>query len=224
MLTKSQSNPMAKLKFLFTIPVLGLTLALCSCLEQETPALSVPSEGASDEKTTELSSSTQEVVVRKISWTGNEVFSDEELTKVLGLKAGDTFNKEEFDQKFGYNPEGKDITAFYMDKGYLFFNVTPEETFSEKTVDLDIAVSEGPQASIGKIIVKGNKKIKSEEIMQKISVRAGELFDRSKVIESQLKIREMGCFKPESVEVYPTPYQEADGSWKVDWEFRVEEL
>ena len=224
MLTKNKSNPMAKLRFLITIPVLGLTLALCSCFEQETPAQAAPPEGFSDEETTELSSTAQELVIRKISWTGNEMYSDEELTKVLGFKVGDAFKREEFNQRFSYNPEGNDISALYMDKGYLFFYVTPEETYSEKTVDLDIVVSEGPQATNGKVIVKGNKKIKSEEIMQKISVRAGELFDRSKIIESQAKILEMGYFKPESIEINPTPYQEADGSWKVDWEFRVEEL
>ena len=224
MLTKNKSNPMAKLKFLFTIPVLGLTLALCSCLEQEPPAQSGLSEGSSKEEITNLSSPGEELVIRKISWTGNEIYSDEELTKVLGLKAGDRFNKADFDQRLGYNPEGNDITALYMNKGYLFFTVEPKEVRSGKAVDLEIAVSEGPLATNGKIIVKGNDKIKKEVILKNIVLKTGALFDRSKLIESHNNIRNMGYFNPEAVNLNPVPYQKEDGSWIVDLEFIVEEL
>ena len=60
-------------------------------------------------------------------------------------------------------PEGGDISGLYMDDGYLFFKVDPVETaVYNDTIDFEIRIVEGPQATIGKMLrsaVMKNKRI-----------------------------------------------------------------
>ena len=57
------------------------------------------------------------------------------------------------------NPNGYDISSLYMDDGYLFFQVNPQESnIHNDTIDFDILMYEGKQATINKVSVKGNDK------------------------------------------------------------------
>ena len=48
--------------------------------------------------------------------------------------------------------EGGDIQSLYMDDGYLFFRVDPVETaVYNDTINFEIRMQEGPQATIGKV-------------------------------------------------------------------------
>jgi hypothetical protein len=66
-------------------------------------------------------------------------------------------------KRLGKNPsaEGGDVQSLYMDDGYLFFRVEAIETaVYNDTIDFEIRMQEGPQASIGKIEISGNDKTK----------------------------------------------------------------
>lgn len=100
-----------------------------------------------------------EVIVRKITFVGNEAFSDKELarymqTRVGGYlslitkRAGGVFNREAF------AADVQLLKSFYNDKGHLDFNVKdPELSLSpdRRFVYLTIPVEEGPQYTIGRI-------------------------------------------------------------------------
>jgi len=82
------------------------------------------------------------------------------LVALLGIKKGDIYNREILDKKLGLNlsPEGGDISGLYMDDGYLFFHVDPVETaVYNDTIDYDIRVSEGPQATFKNIEFRATK-------------------------------------------------------------------
>jgi outer membrane protein insertion porin family len=103
-----------------------------------------------------------ETVVRKITFIGNQAFSDEELRKhmltrvggymsIISKKAGGVFNKEAFGGDFQM------LKQFYSDKGYLDANVKdPELSLSpdRRFVYVTIPVDEGPQYRIGRIRAK----------------------------------------------------------------------
>lgn len=91
---------------------------------------------------------------------------------------------------------------------------------NKNRVDLTFEVNEGPVVTIGKISVKGNKKVDTEEILKMIELKAGDLFSRSKLILSQRNIIASGSFDPEKVISTPIPNPE-DGT--VDIEFEVSE-
>jgi outer membrane protein insertion porin family len=89
-----------------------------------------------------------------ITWRGNTKYSDSILTAILGIRKGDIYNLETLNKKLGKSatPEGGDISGIYQDDGYLFFNTDPVETaVYNDTIDYEIRIIEGPQATIKNI-------------------------------------------------------------------------
>ena len=119
------------------------------------------------------------------------------------------------------NPNGYDISSLYMDDGYLFFQVNPQESnIHNDTIDFDILMYEGKQATINKVSVKGNDKTNDHVIYREIFTKPGQLFRRSDIIRTQRQLSQLGYFDPEKLNVVPTP-NPADGT--VDIEYTVEE-
>lgn len=158
---------------------------------------------------------------RNISWVGNSKYSTKVLTDVLGIKKGDVFDQTQLDAKLFMNANGNDVSSLYMDEGYLFFNVTPVETMvTSDSIDLEMRVYEGRQATIDKVTVVGNTKTNDRVILREIRTKPGQLFRRSDVIRTQRELSQLGYFDPEKMNVVPTPNQ-ATGT--VDIEYTVEE-
>lgn len=158
---------------------------------------------------------------RNITWVGNTKYSSKELNNVLGIKKGDVFDQTTLDAKLTMNPNGYDISSVYMDDGYLFFQVTPVEVLVENdSIDLEIRIYEGKQATINKVTVVGNTKTNDHVIMREIRTKPGQLFRRSDIIRSQRELSQLGYFDNEKLGVNPKPNQ-ANGT--VDIEYVVEE-
>jgi outer membrane protein insertion porin family len=119
-----------------------------------------------------------ETVVRKITFIGNQAFSDDELRKhmltrvggymsLVTKRAGGVFNKEAFVGDFQM------LKSFYSDQGYLDANVKdPELSLSpdRRFVYITIPVDEGPQYRIGRIRAKetlsrGEKALYDERVL-----------------------------------------------------------
>ncbi|MCF8424901.1 MAG: outer membrane protein assembly factor BamA [Bacteroidia bacterium] len=156
-----------------------------------------------------------------IKWFGNAKYRSGQLDTILNIKKGEVFDQSLLDQKLMMNPSGYDISSLYMDDGYLFFNVTPQEVnVRNDTIDLDIHIYEGKQAIINRVTVLGNSKTNDHVIYREIRTRPGQLFRRSDIIRTQRELSQLGYFDPEKLGVTPTP-NPADGT--VDIEYRVEE-
>src|SRR5262249_53251529 len=96
---------------------------------------------------------------RNIIWTGNYLHSAATLNKILDIKKGDVYNNEELQKKTTFNPKGADISGLYMDDGYLFFHVAPVEVnVSGDSIDVEMRISEGDQATIDEVIISGNER------------------------------------------------------------------
>ncbi len=158
---------------------------------------------------------------RNVNWVGNSKYTAKTLADVFGIKKGDAYDQAELDQKLFMNPNGNDISSLYMDEGYLFFNVSPVETMvSGDSIDIEMRIYEGKQATINKISIVGNTKTNDHVILREIRTKPGQLFRRSDVIRSQRELSQLGYFDPEKMNVTPTPNQ-ATGT--VDIEYTVEE-
>lgn len=156
-----------------------------------------------------------------IKWFGNAKYRSGQLDTILNIKKGEVFDQSLLDQKLFMNPNGYDISSLYMDDGYLFFNVTPQEVnVHNDTIDIDIHMYEGKQATINRVTVLGNAKTNDHVIYREIRTRPGQLFRRSDIIRTQRELSQLGYFDPEKLGVTPTP-NPADGT--VDIEYRVEE-
>jgi len=155
-----------------------------------------------------------------IRWKGNTKYSDSILTTILGIRKGDTYNIDLLNRRLGkqVSPEGGDISALYMDDGYLFFSVDPVETsVYNDTIDYEIRVREGTQARYRNIGITGNEKTKDYVIRRELRTQPGDLFSRSDLIRSQRELAGLQFFNQEKINPNVVPNQE-DGTVDVNWE------
>lgn len=157
----------------------------------------------------------------KFNWFGNAKYRSGQLDTVLNIQPGDVYDQSKLEQKLYQNPNGFDIMSLYMDDGYLFFQVTPQESnVHNDTIDYDILMFEGKQAVVSKVTVKGNDKTNDHVIYREIQTKPGQLFRRSDIVNTQRLLAQLGYFDPEKLDVKPNPNQ-ADGT--VDIEYVVAE-
>ncbi|NLR90567.1 MULTISPECIES: outer membrane protein assembly factor BamA [Flammeovirga] len=148
----------------------------------------------------------QQYFYRNITWSGNYKYSDEQLARVLGITKGDVYNTTELNKRLSFNPNGADISALYMDDGYLFFSVTPTEVLvTGDSVDIEMRIFEGEQAYVSKIIVNGNTKTSDHVIYREVRTLPGQKFSRADLIRTQRELSTLGYFDPETIDIQPKP-------------------
>ena len=156
---------------------------------------------------------------RNITWLGNTMYSSEQLSNVLGIKKGDVYSSKVLDEKLLYDPTG--VMALYQDNGYLFSNAQPIEVLVENdSIDLEMRIYEGKQATINRITLVGNTRTNDHVIMREVRTRPGSLYNRSEVQRTIRELAQLGYFNPEklNVDFSPDPV-----SGTVDLEYTVEE-
>ena len=155
-----------------------------------------------------------------IAWKGQTKYSDSILSILLGIKKGDIYNLEVLNKRLGKNPsaEGGDVQSLYMDDGYLFFRVEAIETaVYNDTIDFEIRMQEGPQASIGKIEISGNDKTKDFVVRRELRTIPGEKFSRADLIRTQRELGQLGFFNPEKTNPNVVPNAD-DGTVDINWQ------
>ncbi|MEO1253926.1 MAG: POTRA domain-containing protein [Bacteroidota bacterium] len=161
----------------------------------------------------------QKYYFRDISWSGNYVYTNDQLQRILGIEKGDIYDLDLVNKKLNFNPNGADISSLYMDDGYLFFNITPVEVgVDNDSIDLELRIYEGAQATIDKVIISGNEKTNDHVILRELWTRPGEKFSRADLIRTQRELSQLGYFDPEQVNpnVVPDPINEtADIEWQL---------
>ena len=117
--------------------------------------------------------------------------------------------------------DGRDISSLYMDRGYLFFQITPVETnVTNNHINFQMRLIEGKEARIKRIIIKGNTKTNDYVIRREIRTKPGDLFNRNDIIRTQRELAQLGYFNEQGFQINPIP-NPADGT--VDIEYTVEE-
>lgn len=158
---------------------------------------------------------------RDINWKGNTIYETSALASVLGINKGDIYNQELLETRLRFSQDGRDVSTQYMDNGYLFFQVDPTEVAIDgDSIDLEIRIFEGPQATIDKVVIAGNDRTHEHVIRRELRTRPGSKFSRSDIIRSQREIVNLGYFNPEALGIN-TPVNPNRGT--VDIEYTVEE-
>jgi outer membrane protein insertion porin family len=156
---------------------------------------------------------------RNITWAGNYIHPDSLLRDILGLKKGDIFDMEEMNKRINGIP-ANDVSSLYMDDGYLYFNADPQEISIEgDSIDVQIQINEGKQATINKVILNGNAKTSDHVVMREIRTLPGQKFSKTNLIRTQRELATLGYFNQEKIGINPVP--RPDGT--VDIEYTVEE-
>jgi outer membrane protein insertion porin family len=156
-----------------------------------------------------------------IRWIGNTKYSTDVLNVVLGIQKGDIYNQKVLENNLMYNPSGLDVSSLYLDDGYLFFRVNPVEVRVENdTIDLEMRIFEGKQATINRVSIKGNTRTNDHVVIRELRTRPGQLFNRSDIIRSTRDLAQLKYFDPEKINPVPIPNPD-EGT--VDIVYEVEE-
>ncbi len=158
---------------------------------------------------------------RDITWKGNSIYTDDQLTQVLGISRGDVYNNQLLQERLSFSQDSRDISALYLDNGYLFFRVDPiESAIVGDSIDLEIRIFEGAQATIDKVTISGNDRTHEHVIRRELRTKPGAKFSRSDIIRSQREIVSLGYFNPENLGINPIPNSQRG---TVDIAYTVEE-
>ena len=159
----------------------------------------------------------QRYYFRDIIWSGNYIYDNETLAQVLGIEKGDVYDLENLNKRLQFNPTGNDVSSLYMDNGYLFFNVQPVEVqIEEDSIDVEMRIFEGEQATISKILITGNDRTNDHVIRREIRTMPGQKFSRSDLIRTQRELSQLGYFDPEQIGINPIP-NPAEGTVDIEY-------
>ena len=139
---------------------------------------------------------------RDVTWTGNSVYPSEYLNNILGVKKGDVYDVVSMEKhlKGGGKQNEYDVSKAYRDNGYLFFSVTPVETnIQNDSVDVELRISEGKQATLNNIVINGNDLTNEKVVRRQVFTRPGDLFSQTNFERSIREIASLGQFDPEAI-------------------------
>ena len=137
--------------------------------------------------------------LRNVSWLGNTVYSSTQLNYLLQMKKGDVYNQKLLDQRLSTDDDA--IGNLYYNNGYLFYSLDPVEVNVENdSIDLEMRMTEGRQASIDKISISGNERVYENVVRRELYVRPGDLFSKEMLMRSLREIQQMGHFDPEKLQ------------------------
>jgi outer membrane protein insertion porin family len=154
---------------------------------------------------------------RNIIWTGNYIYNDRQLNAVLNVQKGDIYNKD-YEKRLQFNPKGLDISGLYMDDGYLFFRINPVEVaVVGDSIDVEMRIFEGEQATINEVTITGNERTSDHVIRRELSTIPGQKFRRSDIIRTQQKLGQLGYFNAQKIgqNLQPNP---AKGTVDIEWQ------
>ncbi len=139
---------------------------------------------------------------RNITWTGNSVYTSDALNTILQIQKGDVYDVVTMEKRLqGGGKQGDmDVSKLYRDNGYLFFNVQPVElNVAGDSVDVEMRVAEGKQATLNNIIINGNDLTNERVVRRQVFTRPGYLFSQSDFERSIREIASLGQFDPEAI-------------------------
>lgn len=145
--------------------------------------------------------------INDINWVGNTVLPTTALDELLGMHKGDVYNQKMMNKRLTEDEDA--VSSIYMDRGYLFFNVTPiERNVKGDSIDLEMRVIEGPQARINQVVINGNDRLYEKVIRRELRVRPGQLYSKSDLLRSYREIASTGHFNPETIDIQHEPNEE----------------
>lgn len=137
-----------------------------------------------------------------IKFLGNTVYNDDQLSKLLGLFKGDTYNGVLLKKRIADSskPDGEDLTNLYQNNGYLFSSINPVEIAAiNDTIDFEIRIVEGNPAYFNKITVVGNTRTNDHVIFRELRTKPGDLYSKDKVVRTVRELGQTGFFDPEQI-------------------------
>lgn len=127
----------------------------------------------------------------KSKFTGNTVFTEEELLPCLRLREGEAFSR--LDEEATCNA----VVSMYETLGYADVSCRPvrHENYENHIVDVDFEISEGRKYTVRDVVIIGNTQTKDKVIRRELAIQPGDPVDRSRIEISKQRLMGMGYFQ-----------------------------
>ena len=148
----------------------------------------------------------QKYYLRNVTWVGNTLYPSEQLDYMLRMKKGDVYNQKLLEERTMSDDDA--IGNLYYNNGYLFYSLDPVEVnIVGDSIDLEMRIYEGRQATINKVSISGNDRLYENVVRRELRTRPGDLFSREDLMRSLREIQQMGHFDPEQLQpdIKPRP-------------------
>ena len=138
----------------------------------------------------------------KITFLGNTVFSDQQLSRIMRITEGDTYNGVLLEKRIADDsaPDAEDLTNLYQDNGYLFSSINAVEVNAVgNVIDLEIRVTEGKLTYFNNVTVVGNIKTNDKVIYRELRTRPGQIYSKSNVVRTIRELGQLGFFDAQKI-------------------------
>ena len=135
--------------------------------------------------------------ISKISiYQTKHVIADANLTKLLSMKVGDTFNIKKF------RKDSQKIKTAIGDLSYAFVQVVPDlkKNKKEKTVNVIFRVIPGDKVKIRNVLISGNTRTLDRVVRRELYLGPGDMFSLTDLKDSRTALGRLGFFESNTIE------------------------
>lgn len=139
--------------------------------------------------------------VSGVKLAGDLLGLDDELQKLVKIKAGDTFSAT------ATNETAKAITDYMGDLGYAFANANPNPVLNRETgeAELTFYVDPSRRVYVRRIEIGGNTRTRDEVIRRELRQQEAAWYDAGDIRMSRDRVDRLGYFNEVSVNTHPVP-------------------
>lgn len=152
--------------------------------------------------------------VGTIDFTGDLIFSIDEITKNLKSKQGNTFRASLYQEDILM------ITDLYQNKGYAFCDIAPLTSIDDESLKVNIVfnITKGQEIYVNHINIFGNIRTRDKVIRRELKIAEGDRFSSEKLKDSKKRLKNTTYFKETDLKIVKT-----DEPDKVNLDITVEE-
>ncbi len=127
---------------------------------------------------------------KEVTFTGNVLFTDEELQNTVFLKKGDVLDLEKFQRSYS------NVQQLYANEGFIFnrYELAEDKDSVTNEVSYEIIIQEFTQSHIEDIVIQGNFKTKDYVIKRELGFSEGEVFNARKINNARLNLLNLQYF------------------------------
>ncbi len=125
-----------------------------------------------------------------ITFSGNTIFTDEELYERVSLREGEVLDFTRLEADY------QAVADLYYENGYIFNTISRSENRNEvdNVVSFEVDIVERNRAHIENIIIRGNEKTRDYVLYREIPLEVGDVFSASRIREGVQNLANLQYF------------------------------
>lgn len=150
----------------------------------------------------------EQTLINTIEFSGNHVYTHDELIKILGINKQSPLNLFQLSERLDW------LKAYYRSEGYLSITILNENTdklvhysHENRAADIKIQINEGPLWKTSKIQLEGLGKTKEDIVLREVTFHPGEVLKETQILETESRLRRLGIFSAAVIRLNDDPEQ-----------------